>query len=503
MKQLVWLLVFIPALAYSQPSLCTVTGTIYTPYGDTARFEAITVVKAVKNGSVISRDTKTYRADKNGAITLLLHRGSTTWLYGEVAGMDSLGKAGVPVAVPDDPTAVLSTLVKAGVPPKYTVLIGSAADTVSSVRVTHPAIPGFSIADLADTNRVMGFDMTGKMVLRWKGGGAAVDTSGAFALLVAQAATITANAALPKADTSQLHAQKFKTFENVDAGKAGADSVQTALQALQNLIGGKGDSDSLATAYAAAQAAFAKADTAQLHAQLFKIGENISAGKANADSIAQQIKLVKDLIAARRDSTTINGVKATSFTIAVPSDSMLINTVTMDSTSMFQGDTVRWSYFSMEYPMMLPRPSAFYGGTKLIGSVGIRFLLGGALIRTATSPYEFVVVADSANGVEILSIYIQAMVVEGTAEDARLQENFLRFNDAAGSAATSETVRILGNNNAFLSYFPYATGTRKSLRVLATSLATNASAASVRMTIFYRQAAGNNYSTWNIKLASF
>jgi hypothetical protein len=45
----------------------------------------------------------------------------------------------------------------------------------------------------------------------------------------AQNAQSTANAAVAKSDTNALHAQKFKILENVDAGKAGADSVQAAL----------------------------------------------------------------------------------------------------------------------------------------------------------------------------------------------------------------------------------------------------------------------------------
>jgi len=369
-------------------------------------------------------------------------------------------------------------------------------DTTKFVSRTNMVVPGLATSDTA--NRVIKVDATGKFFLGWAVAGQTIDSTTLFSQRWKN--NEDAHAGFADGDSVQT---SLLANQNTIAGKAGADSVQTALKTLQNLIGGKGDSDSLSTAYAAAQAAFAKGDTAALHAQLFKIGENISAGKANADSIAQQIKLVKDLIAGRRDSTTINGVKDVSFTIVVPSDSMLINTVTRDSLGLFQSDTVRWGYMDVEYPYMMPRYNTLYGGTKLVGSVGIRFNLGG-LMRAASSPYEFLIVSDSANGVEIKGIYLQCWTEEATAEDMRFQEINLSYDNTAGTAMTA-TARTLGNLNALMTFSPYpqGSGVRKQLKIVATAVATTASAAYCRMIVFYRQAAGNNYSTWFIKLASF
>lgn len=191
MKRLILLILFLPVIVSAQPSLCHVTGTLYNAYGDTAKYADITVVKAAKDRTLISTQKRTYRSDRNGNISMYLHRGSVTWIYADFYGLDSLGPGGVPVYIPDAASGVLQLFNKSGVPSYCQVVIPDFADSASYARYL-------------DSNRVQkGF----------------VTLSKVYELV----ATI-------GADTSGTGVQP--TFENEDAGFPDADSLWTALAVL-------------------------------------------------------------------------------------------------------------------------------------------------------------------------------------------------------------------------------------------------------------------------------
>lgn len=113
MRRLSLLIVLLAALAFTaqaQPSLCTITGTIYRPTGAVCNACKFTVVKSKKGGVVLSTIPFTVTADSNGAVSFTAVQGSIITLQGDVwLGTYTLA-AGKDLYVPVQSSATLSAL---------------------------------------------------------------------------------------------------------------------------------------------------------------------------------------------------------------------------------------------------------------------------------------------------------------------------------------------------------------------------------------------------------
>jgi hypothetical protein len=88
---------------------CTVTGRIFRGDGTPAANETVTVTKIEQNGTVVSSTATVYQSDANGYVTLAAPRNSEAWVQANnVPELNVLG--GVPLSIPDAPTAALETL---------------------------------------------------------------------------------------------------------------------------------------------------------------------------------------------------------------------------------------------------------------------------------------------------------------------------------------------------------------------------------------------------------
>lgn len=91
--------------------LCTITGTIHYPDGTLAAGEVLRIVKAVKNGKLISSALWTTPAANNvGVITFDAPRDSIIWVWADIVGFNTNASQGVPLAIPDASTGTLETL---------------------------------------------------------------------------------------------------------------------------------------------------------------------------------------------------------------------------------------------------------------------------------------------------------------------------------------------------------------------------------------------------------
>ena len=89
-------------------SLCTISGTIYYPDGSPAVGEVLRIVRAVKDGELLSSLLQTTApADANGLITFSVPRNAIVWMWGNVLGFNTNHSTGSPLAIPDSATATL------------------------------------------------------------------------------------------------------------------------------------------------------------------------------------------------------------------------------------------------------------------------------------------------------------------------------------------------------------------------------------------------------------
>jgi hypothetical protein len=102
-------------LAYGQAfsPLCTVSGTLYDPYGAPAKNIPLLVMKVQKTGGTFVPSQKAVYSDATtGAISFTVPRNATAWLYCDAfVGSLYLGKSGgVAIAIPDAATATIESL---------------------------------------------------------------------------------------------------------------------------------------------------------------------------------------------------------------------------------------------------------------------------------------------------------------------------------------------------------------------------------------------------------
>ncbi len=96
------------------PSLCAVTGTLYDAAGVPLAGVYLTIVRVVKGGVVVSNEPRRVLAGDGGALAFNILRGSRAWIHAPAVGWDVFG--GLPVDIPDAPTADLEDLAPATEP---------------------------------------------------------------------------------------------------------------------------------------------------------------------------------------------------------------------------------------------------------------------------------------------------------------------------------------------------------------------------------------------------
>lgn len=113
MKRILLALAFLLLLAVptaAQPSLCTITGTIYRPTGAACASCTFKITKSRKGGVVLSTSPVTVTADGSGAVSFTAVQGSIITLQGDVwLGTYSLS-GGKDLYVPTESTGSLSAL---------------------------------------------------------------------------------------------------------------------------------------------------------------------------------------------------------------------------------------------------------------------------------------------------------------------------------------------------------------------------------------------------------
>jgi len=315
-KKLFFLLL-LPVFAYSQPQLCAVYGTFYNFDGSVADSVDVTVVRVYDStGNVIHSQPQSYMTDVNGQVSFNIVRPSTAYIAARAMNWDQYGFMGRAIAIPDLPTGDISTFsAPITIPQSHIVIVPSLFVTDSTTGLGmrtdtlrfgtgfkliaatngggNPTMIVTAVGGATDTNSLSYRINVNKDAIAGKGDSDSLSTT-----------TATANAALPKSDTTALHAQQLANLRDKDGGFADADSVKT----IYDIAGGKGDSDSLSTTTATANAALPKADTTALHAQQLANLRDKDGGFADADSV----KTLYDIAGGKGDSDSLSTTTATA-----------------------------------------------------------------------------------------------------------------------------------------------------------------------------------------------
>ena len=110
------LALLLASTALAQVQLTRVTGTVVNASGAPVPNARLTITKVLKGGVVVSSRPVPVAADSSGVVSFDVLRNSVAYLEGSVVGFEREG--GVPVTIPDAPTAAFETLVPvASVPP--------------------------------------------------------------------------------------------------------------------------------------------------------------------------------------------------------------------------------------------------------------------------------------------------------------------------------------------------------------------------------------------------
>lgn len=95
---------------------CEITGTVYEVDGTPKSGGTLYVRRVIKDGVLLSTTDLPVTIGDEGQISFTLPRGCTAWLDGAVEGFNAKSSTGVPVTIPDAPTANLEDLLPAVFP---------------------------------------------------------------------------------------------------------------------------------------------------------------------------------------------------------------------------------------------------------------------------------------------------------------------------------------------------------------------------------------------------
>ena len=127
MKKILFLLTLFLLATFdlvAQIPICTVTGRLYKVTGEPWGKAKVTITKVIKNGYVISTIKQTVTADDSGDIIITVPRNSVAYMYTTAVGLEESGRTGMPLTIPDSPTATLAGLIPATtIPTGYIITI--------------------------------------------------------------------------------------------------------------------------------------------------------------------------------------------------------------------------------------------------------------------------------------------------------------------------------------------------------------------------------------------
>jgi len=371
MKKILFALLLLPALAYSQPQVCAVTGTFYGFDASLADSIDVTVVRVYDSSGVLlySKPIK-YRTggamsgSLRGVVQFNIVRNSVAYISARAMNWDIYGPTGKGVVIPNVASGDLATFVAAdSVPSSHLVIFPTLTLTDSTTGlsvVTDTIRLGAGLKLIAATNGGGNPTIIGTAT---GGGGSNDSVKILYDRIESKAAR---DSVLSKADTSKLHAQQFAVINDKLAGLSKADSNAT-------------DHGRLETKIDSARATV----ISNLEAK-DKLLSDLIAGLQEADSTITKISLALD-------SAFTLGARSVSSTgrMFVASDSITSTDINWATGNFFYTTLSGSITFTFSNP--LPGQTIF---VRLTQGAGAYTVAWPATVRWVTTAYTMTAVAN-------------------------------------------------------------------------------------------------------------